>query len=371
MGMGKRLGKKGLRSALSNDLFHPIGSLNRRGFIRGCCLASMAFIAANCASQRNGASEGGTESPAASEGSGTVLRVGHLPAGCVSHLLLANQRGMFADAGLNVQLTQFNGPGENLQALVAGSQDVIHNPWTNTVAAYAQGTDSLKIICGSGKSGIELVGRNGSVKNLDELKQASGQGLRIGTLQLDTLELVVYGHLKKLGVDYSGYEMTFFPSMVGMGEALIEESVDVCSLAQPYAETVVSQADGIYLGDSNGAWGPEASDCVINSTDSFISKEPNLLADYLAVLRQSAEDLNANYEEAIAELAPLYGSEESILAPALKRQVSQPIMDEAGVQSLRNGVGFLADLGYLEPDQTNLIDEIFDGSVQETSLQTA
>lgn len=96
-----------------------------------------------------------------------------------------------------------------------------------------------------------------------------------------------------------------------------------------------------------------------------------MLADYLAVLRQSAEDLNANYEEAIAELVPLYGSEASVLAPALKRQVPQPIMDEAGVQSLRNGVGFLADLGYLEPDQTNLIDEIFDGSVQETSLQTA
>ncbi|NJO52192.1 MAG: ABC transporter substrate-binding protein, partial [Leptolyngbyaceae cyanobacterium RM2_2_4] len=227
------------------------------------------------------------------------MRVGHLPAGCVSHLLLANQRGLFAEAGLNVQLTQFNGPGENLQALVAGSQDVIHNPWTNTVAAYAQGTDSLRIISGSGKGGIELVGRNGSVKNLDELKQASGQGLRIGTLQLDTLELVVYGHLKKMGVDYSGYEMTFFPSMVGMGEALIEENVDVCSLAQPYAETVVSQANGTYLGDSNGAWGPEAADCVINSTDGFISKESNMLADYLAVLRQSAEELNANYEEAI------------------------------------------------------------------------
>jgi NitT/TauT family transport system substrate-binding protein len=359
---------------LNDDLFHPIGSLNRRGFIRGCCLASLAFMTANCTAKNDSGTS--ASSPAAStaaspdSGSGTVLRVGHLPAGCVSHLLLANKRGLFKEAGLNVKLTQFNGPGENLQALVGGAQDVIHNPWTNTVAAYAQGTESLRIICGSGKGGIELVARDGSVKTLQDLAKAANSNLKIGTLKLDTLELVVYGHLKKLGVDYSAYKMTFFPSMVGMGEALMQKAVDVCSLAQPYAETVVSQAKGTYLADSNGAWGPEASDCVISTRSDFISKEPNLLADYLAVLRKSAEALNANYDQAIADLVPVYGSTASILSVALKRQVPQPILNEAGVQSLRNGVGFLADLKYLKPEQTNLIDTVFDGSIQEKSLKT-
>jgi NitT/TauT family transport system substrate-binding protein len=284
---------------------------------------------------------------------------------------LANKRGLFREAGLNVQLTQFNGPGENLQALVAGAQDVIHNPWTNTVAAYADGTEQLKIIAGSGKAGIELVSREGSVTTLDELAAAAGQGLRIGTLRLDTLELVVFGHLKKLGVDYSDYDMTFFPSMVGMGEALIEGTADVCSLAQPYAQSVVAKSNGTYLGDSNGAWGPEAADCVISSSDSFISKEPNMLADYLAVLRQAADMLNSDYESAIADLVPVYGAEADVLTAALQRQVPQPVMDEAGVQSLKNGVGYLVDLGYLTPEQTNLIDQVFDGSVQEQSLQLA
>lgn len=348
-----------------DSVFHPIGSLNRRGFIRSCCLASLAFMAStSCTGNRSSQSQG---SPAAA--GTTTLRVGHLPAGCVSHLLLANKRGMFKEAGLNVELTQFNGPGENLQALVAGARDVIHNPWTNTVAAYAKGTEQLRIISGSGKGGIELVARKGSVKSVDELAQAVNQGLKIGTLQLDTLELVVFGHLKKLGVDYKGYKMTFFPSMVGMGEALIKNSVDVCSLAQPYAQSVVAKSGGTYLGDSNGAWGPEASDCVISSTTDVIQKEPNLIADYLAVLRQSAEALNQDYEAAIADLVPVYNSQADILSVALKRQVPQPVMDEKGVQSLKNGVGFLADLGYLRQDQTNLIDTVFDGSVQEQSLK--
>jgi NitT/TauT family transport system substrate-binding protein len=329
----------------------------------------MAFIAStSCARESNKANQSPGSTTASPTGS-TTLRVGHLPAGCVSHLLLANKRGMFKEAGLNIELTQFNGPGENLQALVAGAKDVIHNPWTNTVAAYAKGTEQLRIISGSGKGGIELVSRQGSVKSLNDLAKAANQGLRIGTLQLDTLELVVYGHLKKLGVDYKGYKMTFFPSMVGMGEALIKNSVDVCSLAQPYAQSVVAESGGTYLGDSNGAWGPEASDCVISSTTSFTQKEPNLIADYLAVLRKSAEALNQDYQSAIADLVPVYNSKEDILSVALKRQVPQPVMDEKGVQSLKNGVGFLADLGYLRQDQTNLIDTVFDGEVQEKSLK--
>jgi NitT/TauT family transport system substrate-binding protein len=349
-----------------DSLFHPIGSLNRRGFMRSCCLASLALIASSSCNRRNDQSSTPQGSTSSSK---TTLRVGHLPAGCVSHLLLANKRGLFKEAGLNVELTQFNGPGENLQALVAGARDVIHNPWTNTVAAYAKGTDKLRIISGSGKGGIELVARQGSVKTLDDLAKAANNGLKIGTLQLDTLELVVFGHLKKLGVDYSAYKMTFFPSMVGMGEALMKSSVDVCSLAQPYAQTVVAKSGGTYLGDSNGAWGPEASDCVISSTTDFIQKEPNLVADYLAVLRKSADLLNQDYKSAIADLVPVYASTEDVLSAALKRQVPQPVMDEKGVQSLKNGVGFLADLGYLKKDQTNLIDTVFDGSVQEKSLK--
>lgn len=354
-----------------NRFSHPI-TIGRRGFIRSCCLASLAFWASvSCTRDGQGS---GDSAPAAATGtdasaSGTVLRVGHLPAGCVSHLLLADQRGLFKDAGLNVQLTQFNGPGENLQALVAGAQDVIHNPWTNTVAAYADGTDQLRIVSGSGKAGIELVARSGSVASLEDLAAAAGQGLRIGTLQLDTLELVVFGHLKKMGVSYEDYDMTFFPSMVGMGEALIQESVDVCSLAQPYAQSVVAQSGGTYLGDSNGAWGPEAADCVITSTAEFADTESNMLAEYLAVLQQSAALLESDYEAAIADLVPVYGSEPEILSAALKRQVPQPVMDDAGVQSLKNGVGYLVDLGYLKPEQTNLIDQVFDGTAQEKSLK--
>lgn len=346
-----------------DSVFHPIG-FTRRGVLRSCCLASLAFLTANCSRSLFGSDQSSKDSGK------TVLKVGHLPAGCVSHLLLANKRGMFKEAGLNVQLTQFNGPNENLQALVGGTQDVAHNPWTNSVAAYAQGTDALRIISGSGKGGIELVGRNGSVKTLAQLKDAAKSGLRIGTLKLDTLELVVYSHLKSMGIDYLDYRMAFFPSMTGMGDALMQGNVDVCSLAQPYAETVVSKTNGTYLGDSNGAWGPEASDCVISTRSDVIKNEPNMLADYLAVLRRAAKELNQDYDAAIADLAPVYNSTPQILKVALRRQSPQATMDEAGLASLDRGVKLLVDLKYLKSSQANLMDEVFDGSIQEESMKS-
>jgi NitT/TauT family transport system substrate-binding protein len=345
-----------------DSIFHPIG-LTRRGVLRSCCLASLAFLATNCSKTVF------NSEPPSPISKKTVLKVGHLPAGCVSHLLLANKRGMFKEAGLNVQVTQFNGPNENLQALIGGGQDVIHNPWTNSVAAYAQGSGNLRIIGGSGKGGIELVSRNGSVKTLTQLKDAANSGLRIGTLKLDTLELVVYGHLRSMGIDYFDYRMSYFPSMTGMGEALIKGDVDVCSLAQPYAETVVTKSNGTYLGNSNGAWGPEASDCVISSRVDVIKGEPNLLSDYLAILRQAAEELNQDYDAAIADLAPVYNSTPQILKVALRRQSPQPVMDKLGLESLDRGVKLLADLKYLRASQTDLIRDVFDGSIQERSMK--
>jgi len=352
----------------TDDLFHPIGSLDRRGFLRSCCLASLALLANGCGSnqqQGTAASQPGTNQP------GVTLRVGHLPAGCVSHLLLANKRGMFKKAGLSVEVTQFNSPGDNLQALVAGAQDVIHNPWTNTIHAFSQGIDNLRIICGSGKGGIELVARKGSVKTRSELAAATDKSLRVGTLKLDTLEVVTFGTMKKSGVNYSDYKMTFFPSMVGMGEALLQGSVDVCSLAQPYAQSVVAEAGGTYLESSNQVWGPDAADCVISTTADYIKKEPTLLADYLSVLRQAAKALNDNYQAAVEELVPVYNSTASVLKVALKRQVPQPIMDQVALQSIRKGVSYLVDMGYLKPEQKNISDNVFDNSIQEKSLKAA
>lgn len=328
-------------------------SASRRNFLCacGCGLAISATGAALLAASTKAEAAAG----------GKLLKVGHLPAGCVQHLLLAKALGLFEKAGLNVELTQFNGPADSLQALVAGKLDAIHGPWTTTIAAYAEGAKDLRIIGGSGQAGIELVARKGSVKNVQELIAAAGKGLRIGTLRLDTLELVGYGTLSKHGKSYNDYKMTFFPSMVGMGEALANGSLDVCTLAQPYAESVVRQAGGIYLSDSTAVWGPEAADCVITTHEKTSKEQADTLKAYLRVLQDSANYLKSNYDAALDKLQPIYGAPRDVLAAALKRQVPHPVISKAGVQGLRNGGKYLVELGYFKE---NPVDKVLDLRLQ-------
>jgi NitT/TauT family transport system substrate-binding protein len=340
--------KEGLADAVRSEI-------SRRRFLGACCATGFGIVASGSLASVLAACGG-----SASSAAGT-LRVGHLPAGCIQHLLLAAKRGLFKKAGLNVVLTQFDGPPPNLQALVAGSIDVSHSPWTTVISAYDKGQKDLRIIGGSGKGGIELVARAGSVKSVPELAAAKNTGLKVGTLRLDTLELVTYGTMRKAGVSYADYKMTFFPSMVGMGEALIKKSVDVASLAQPYGATVVDQAHGTYLEDSNQVWGPDASDCVVHTRASYLAKNKSKLETYLHVLQEAAQQRDADFEKALTELQPIYQVPRPILAAGLKRQTPQPVLDAKGLQSLHNGTGYLVELKYLKRD---VVGEIFDPSVQ-------
>jgi NitT/TauT family transport system substrate-binding protein len=339
---------EGVADAIRSDI-------SRRRFLGACCATGFGIVASGSLASVLSACGSGSSSTA-----GTI-RVGHLPAGCIQHLLLASKRGLFKKAGLDVQLQQFDGPPPNLQALVGGSIDISHNPWTTVISAYDKGQKNLRIIGGSGKGGIELVARAGSVKSVPELAVAKDTGLKVGTLRLDTLELVTYGTMKKAGVSYSNYAMKFFPSMVGMGEALIKKSVDVASLAQPYGATVVDQAHGSYLEDSNQVWGPDASDCVVHTTSAYLEKNKTKLETYLHVLQDAARQRDADFEKALTELQPIYQVPRPILASGLERQTPQPVLDAKGLQSLHNGTGYLIELTYLERD---VVSDIFDPSVQ-------
>ncbi len=325
----------------------------RRNFLMACSACGCAALTISAFGTALLANADRAEAAAG----GKLLKIGHLPAGCVSHLLLAKKRNMFAKAGLNVELIQFNSASDNLQTLVTDNVHMMHNPWTTTIAAYSEGTKDLRIVGGSGLSGIELVARAGSVKNTNEFIAAAGKGLRVGTIRLDTLELVAYGIMRQNGKSYRDYKMTFFPSMVGMGEALINGAVDVCTLPQPYAESVVKQANGIYLADSNDVWGPEAPDCVITTKMNFIKNNPELIKAYLEVLKKSAKVFYDDFEGALNDLQPIYGSPREILAIALKRQSPDPVINDAGISGINSGVNYLIQLGYFK---TNMADAVLD-----------
>jgi NitT/TauT family transport system substrate-binding protein len=330
------------------------GALTRRAFLGRCCAGGFALAA-------GGSAAGVLSGCSGDDTAGLItLRVGYLRSAGVQHLLLAQTRRMFAREGLTVTLTRFDSPEENLNALVNGTQDVIHNPWTYSVIAYPNQKD-LVIAAGSGKGGVELLAREGSVRTVEDLAAAAGKGLRVGTIKRDTAEVVTHGALTQAGVGYSDYRMTFFPDMTSLAEAMAKRQLDVCSLGQPQAARIFDAAGGTYLADSNDVWGPDAPDCVVSVKAGFLDRNKQTVEAYLNVLRQAARRREADFEKAVRELEPVFRLNFNVLAAALSRQPPQPVLDRRAVASLHTGVESLVELGYLQDDP---LDEMLDRSVQ-------
>ena len=91
-------------------------------------------------------------------------------------LTLAERRGHFKDYGLTVTLSDFEGGGQSLDALLAGSVDVVTGAYEHTLHTQAKGQDIRAVIELGRFPGIVLaVGKDRPFKSHADLK-----GMKIG-----------------------------------------------------------------------------------------------------------------------------------------------------------------------------------------------
>ncbi len=335
--------------------------ITRRSFLGGLtALAAGAAVTSACGSSDSntgaktsgGAAGGGSSGPA-------TLNAGHLVGGCMAPLFLADAKGLFAEQDLTVKLSFFGNPGDNLSSLVAGANDVVHNPFSNTFVGKEKGED-LVIVSGSGKAGLELVARAGvGVATLDDLAAKKRTGLKLGTLRVDTLELTVFHLLQAKGLSYDDFQMVFFNDLLAMGQALINKDVDVCTVVQPYAALVVQEAKGSYLGNNETAWGTDAPDCVVTMNRSLIEQKPDVVERYLKAILSANDVMDRDFEGATATLAKgrYFKVEGDALGAGLKRQPPQVRLSASALTALDKGVEDMRALGYVKKvKSTDLVD---------------
>jgi len=91
-------------------------------------------------------------------------------------LTLAERRGHFKDYGLTVTLSDFEGGGQSLDALLAGSVDVVTGAYEHTLHTQAKGQDIRAVMELGRFPGIVLaVGKDRPFKSHADLK-----GMKIG-----------------------------------------------------------------------------------------------------------------------------------------------------------------------------------------------
>ena len=318
--------------------------VSRRAFLGGSAAAAAALVLAGCG--RNDAS-----APARSaDGSVTKINTGNLVGGCMSSLFLAHGMGYFGQQGLEVNLNTFGNAGDNLSSLVSGATQVIHNPFSNTFVGREKG-EPLVIIAGSGKLGLEVVARGGSgIRTLDDLAARKGKGVKVGTARVNTQELTLFHLLKSKGLSYSDFEMVYFTDNLALGQALINNDVDVATVVQPYAAQVVTQANGVYLGTNETAWGPEAPDCMVTVKESVLDARPDWLVRYLRALLAAEDSFSSDPAAAVKVLADgkYFKVEGKALEEGVRRQPPQVRLPGPALAALEVGLGDMRELGYLK-----------------------
>jgi NitT/TauT family transport system substrate-binding protein len=137
---------------------------DRRSFAAG--LAGMAFCAAFPGASR-------AQQPEKSSLRLGVANKSHL---YYLPLTLAERRGHFKDFGLDIAISDFEGGGESLDALLAGSVDVVTGAYEHTLRMQAKGHDIRALIELGRFPGIVLAVRKGQpYKSPADLK-----GMKIG-----------------------------------------------------------------------------------------------------------------------------------------------------------------------------------------------
>lgn len=215
---------------------------------RGCILLLAALLLGACQSSLNpAAAELETPTAAAAEALRTV-RVGYIPIGSAAPILIAYEKGYFAELGLEVQLESFRTGGEMIAPLGLGQLDI--GSGESGVAlfnAIAQGVDVKAFLpltlFREGNEFIVFVVRkdlvdDGKVRTVADLK-----GMKVvvnnvrGMTEYYTNEFLQSGGLT---IDDVDLVVLPFPEMV---QALGNKAVDAAFMMHPMAAVAVSPGE--------------------------------------------------------------------------------------------------------------------------------
>ena len=204
------------------------------------------------------------------------------------------ERGEFAKAGLDVEVTSTRGGSENVQAVVAGGMDIGYSPGTNAViAAYNQGA-KIKIIS------AEFMGQNDTffyvpadspIKTIDDIKGKSVAFPRPGGAgEAILLALKNERKLDFKAVATGGMDATFTMTMT--------KQIDVGYSVPPSVLDAVQKGEVrvVFAGDDVKALKPLTGRVIIASTD-FLKNRRAVATKFLQILDQCINWAYANKTE--------------------------------------------------------------------------
>lgn len=284
-------------------------------------------------------------------------------------LTIAERRGYFKDAGLDVRITDLGGGAKALQALIGGSVDVVTGAYEHTIRMQAKSQDVRALIELGRFPGITIAVRKAladKVKTPADLK-----GLKIGvTAPGSSTNMLVQFAMVKAGLKPND------ASFIGVGSgasgvaAMKKGEIDAISHLDPVIAKLEADGDVVTMIDTRTEAGTRAlfggsnPAAVLYSRQEFIAKNPVTTQLLVNSLHKALVWLATATPDQIADSVPpeYHLNDKALYLRAVKGSKESysrtGVIPQAGMESI------LAMLKQLEPEMASAkidLAKTFDG----------
>lgn len=267
-----------------------------------------------------------------------TLRVGAALDDQSKPIFYAQQAGLFAKGGLDVQLVTLNGGGAAIAAAVAGgSLDLGKSNALELIAAHVRGLPFTIVGPGAGTGAFD---HNGAivVPTASPIHGARDLvGKTVGVISLVTIQsIAVKAWIDAGGGDAQSVHFLELAPSTTLG-ALQQGRVDAASLLEPFLSQAVASGDVRVIGYPYGAIAPHFEGASYFTTIDWASKHADALTRFLHVLHDANVYVGAHETELNGLVAQYAKIDPAVLThmthserPAyIDRATLQPLVDAA------------------------------------------
>jgi NitT/TauT family transport system substrate-binding protein len=253
----------------------------RRLFAVAAAAATVSAAVLSAAACSSSSSSQSTTSQASHPASASIV-VAAVPATGAAGLYIAEQRGLFAAAGLHVTIKSSVSAADVIPDLINGSVNVSLGQWTSAIAVAARGIGLRALGPGNaGGPGLEqvVVAAHSPVTTLAQLK---GKTIAVNALS-GLSQLLTDSALAKAGVAAAQVHYTVIP-FPDMAAALAAHRVDAALMIQPYLAKAGHQVTELADIDQGATQDFPITGYI--ATAAWVKKNPSVAASFIRALNQ-------------------------------------------------------------------------------------
>jgi NitT/TauT family transport system substrate-binding protein len=226
----------------------------------------------------------------------TVVKVGIIPVDVAANVFYAQDLGLFAKAGLDVQTQAMSSGPVLAQAVAAGAIDIGISNVATIGAARLRGlpfrfvAPAAVVLPGAKPTDVVMVAQDSTLRPGPSL---NGKTIAINGLK-DLQEIEARGWVDKFGGDSNTIKFVEVP-FPAMGGALQEKRADIIFPTEPFstADTNV----GKVIGDAFDGVGPRFLLLGWFAANSWLTAHPDVAAKFVTALRAASDWANNHHSE--------------------------------------------------------------------------